>query len=577
MTMVVNSQRFGAAPSTDWTATLTIGSGEVSSNLTNYPLYVDLADMPSGFWANTNEGKDLRASVSGTQIPVDVVWCSVAEQKGALFLKVPTVASGSSTTIDLEGDGLSDRVANNDTYGRNAVWSDYHAVFMLGESCGDDRTGGAIASVVGDPDFFELIETSSTDLNSHQGICWDGTHYYTTDDNAIYKWNSSWTQVDSNTDPIGDAAVGGSPTVNHCGDPDVHNGLLYIPLECYPASGGLYNAHIVVFDAATLSFVTSYDISAQAHEASSIAYCGRDGLLYVSDFDANFNKLFKYDPSDGSYDGTLTLSHNVTNTQGVTWWRDYFWMSQDANDETMRVDYAGNVTQGNLSGGAGGIGFGTGTAGNYEGIGHRDDGLIQHIDPGTTERAEIWRPRRLSKAAQGGASFAGAAGTAITATGRSSFTVFTLGATINLAAKTANHPIVSYTDATITPGTNTRTTLAYRHANTTLAVWDSANSWMDSSPIVNPSTGTSYRVHAVYNGTTNRKLYVDGVLKNTSGAISNAPTADALFIAADDTDFAETTNGVVGFVYLRNSILSDAWLAAEHSNLNSPSGFYSIV
>ncbi len=34
--------------------------------------------------------------------------------------------------------------------------------------------------------------------------------------------------------------------------------------------------------------------------------------------------------------------------------------------------------------------------------------------------------------------------------------------------------------------------------------------------------------------------------------------------------------GVVGFTYLRMGILSDSWIAAEYSNLNTPSGFYSI-
>jgi hypothetical protein len=562
-----------------WAATLTVASGEVGSNLSDYPLYVDLADMNGGFWANTNEGKDMRAYVGGSQVPVDVVWCSVAERKGAAFIKVPTLASAADTVITLVGDGFSDRLANNNANGRNAVWTDYESVFLLGETAGDDRTGKAMASTVGDPDYFELIETSSTDLNSHNGIAWDGTHYYTTDNNAIYKWNSSWTLVDSNTDPIGDTGIVSSPTVNHCGDPDIHNGLLYIPLECYPASGGLYNAHIAVFDTATLSFVTSFDISAQAHEASGIAYCPRDGLLYITDYDADSDTLFKYNPSTGAYVGDLTMDHSIPQAQGIVWWRDHFWISQDANDETIRVSYSGEVSTGNLASGAGGIGFGTGTAGFYEGITARDNGLVQLIDPGATERAEVWRPLRLAKAAQGGiTSPGGVTNSSAQANGRASYQTYTLGCTLNLSAKTQNHVAVSYIDESAASGTNRRQVIGYRHSATTLALWDVNNSWLQCSPIVNPTVGTSYRVHARYQGSTSRQIFVDGTQRNTAGPITAVPAdLDKIIIGLEDDDLLETFTGSVGFVYLRPSVLSADWIAAEYSNLNAPSSFYSIT
>lgn len=560
-------------------ATLTIASGKVASDLTNFPLYINLADMPARFWTTSNRGKDLRANVGGTQVPLDMVWLDPLNKTGAAFVKVPTVSTGSTTTVNLTWDGSSDRLANSDTYGRNNVWSAYESVFLLGETCGDDRTGKAQANINGDPDLFEMIDSSgAVDLDSHQGVCWDGTYYYTTDTNAIYKWDASWSLVDSNTDPIGDAAIGGSPTVSHCGDLDVHNGLLYIPMECWPASGGLYNAHIGVFDASTLNFVTAYDIHAQAHEAASIAYCEKDGLLYIVDYDGNHSTIYKYSIA-GSYIGTLTTSIAITERQGITWWRDNFWISQDTNDETSRVSYSGTVTVGNAVNSSGGIGFGGGvTGGSYEGIGHRDDALLQVKDTGTVETVEAWRPRAQTLCAGGGIDKSGASGEGVTATGRASFTTLTLGVTVAYDAKAQNRCAISYIRAATAASSNRRAVVGYRDASATLGIWDLNNSWLNASPTINPTVGTYYRLHGVWQSTTSRKLYVNGAQAATQSGITAVPSdLDAIYIGFEDTDYAEATDGRLGFAYLIGSALSANWLAAEYSNINAPGSFYSIA
>lgn len=572
----------GFGPGGSWTDafTVTIGAGEVGSDVTDFPVMVRLSDMPAGFWSAVKaDGGDIRATdMANVVIPHDLSRFDYTDQDGVLWVKRSITAAGGATFKVICGNPAASKLAVGNSNGRNAVWSDYTAVFLLGETAGDDRTGGTMGAINFDPDFFELIETSSTDLNSHQGVCWDGTYYYTTDDNAIYKWDATWTQVDSNTDPIGDAAVGGSPTVNHLGSPDVKDGRLYIPLECYPASGGLYNAHIVVFDPSDLSFIEAFDIHTQAHEASAVAYCTRDSLLYVTDYDGNNATLYKYDPATGSYIGTLTTDKSIPQRQGVTWWRDHFWISQDTNDETLRVSYAGEVSTGNLSGGSGGIGFGIGTAGNYEGIGHRDNDLMQLIDPGATERVEIWKPYDLALAGGGGLknNIGSPNGGAVVANGRTSLQTYTLGVTLSIASKGQNRTAVSYWREAA-GGTNTRQVIGYRHTDTTLAIWDVNNSWLEASPTINPTLNQSYRVHAVYSGTSFRKIYVDGAEKNSQSTITAVPnTLDTIRMLTEDTDDAEQWSGVIGFVYLRPAALSADWLAAEYSNLNAPGSFYSV-
>lgn len=50
-----------------------------------------------------------------------------------------------------------------------------------------------------------------------------------------------------------------------------------------------------------------------------------------------------------------------------------------------------------------------------------------------------------------------------------------------------------------------------------------------------------------------------------------------LYMGAEDATIDEPFAGRIGFVYLRASALSDAWIAAECSNLTSPGSFYTVT
>lgn len=394
--------------------------------------------------------------------------------------------SGSDNVWDIHfGNSSLEKLDVDDTYGRNAVWSEYECVMTFGESGGDDRTGGTMAKIYSDPNTFEITATSSTDIDCHQGVCWDGTYYYTVDNNKIVKWDSSWTAQATNSDPIGDTSIS---DVDHLGDPEYYDGKLYIPLEEYPNSP-YDNQHIAVFDATDLSFDSSFDISAQGHEVSSITYCDRDGLLYITDY-TDGTVIYKYDPSDGSYEGYLTLDQKILNAQGITWWRDHFWVNSDLADETMRVGYDGSVSLGNVnpsSGGfdANGIGglFGTTvSSGSYEGIGRKGEELLVHIDPGTTERVDTWKPIDMDLGAGGGVNIFSSV-QEVRANGLNSYTTFTMGITASIDSKGQNRVPISYWDESA-GGTNTRVTIAYRNSmEIGWGLWDSAgNSWLMSSP-----------------------------------------------------------------------------------------------
>ena len=389
-----------------------------------------------------------------------------------------------------------------------------------------------------------------------------------------------------NTDII--AAAGLSAPVDHCSDGDVHDGKIYCPIQEYPDSAAAPNQWLCIFDAGDLSFVEKFDIGSQNYaQYSGLTYCDKDDLIYLcawntgsSESGAAVNKLYKFDPTDGSYLGTLDLDKPIHSAQGVKWWRNHFWLNNDDADETIRVSYTGACSVGNLTEGTGGL-TGQATAGNYEGIGATEEELLILIDPGTTERVEIRRPLDMPLGAGGGIRMSSTS-QSVTATGRSSMTSFLIGGSVELNAKTgSSQGICTYYDTgSGSPGN--RVTLAFRdNAGTTndgLGVWDSVNAWLQDSPQDNPSTGVPKRLWAVYDDT-DRALYIDGVLANSqAGITAMGSNLDTVRIGNTTTSSGEGPSADVGFCYLRPIPTNvAAWLAAEYANLNDPDSFYTVV
>ena len=133
-------------------ANVTIQSSQVTADLTDFPLLVDLSDMPAGFWSTVaSSGGDIRVFKSDgtTELPREVVSIDTVANTGELWVKYAGTLSGSiDTTIQIHADGVSSDYAVTATYGRNNVWSNYVAVYH-GDST-DDATGkGGTLSATG--------------------------------------------------------------------------------------------------------------------------------------------------------------------------------------------------------------------------------------------------------------------------------------------------------------------------------------------------------------------------------------------------------------------------------------------
>jgi hypothetical protein len=118
--------------------------------------------------------------------------------------------------------------------------------------------------------------------------------------------------------------------------------------------------------------------------------------------------------------------------------------------------------------------------------------------------------------------------------------------------------------------------MACRSIGPKYSVWDNNNSWLDST-VGTPVAGTPARVHIDYNGTTNRKIFVGGALQGTDTTITQHTTLDTYTLGCEDPSRAEFYAGSLAFAYSRPEVLSADYIAAEYSNLNAPSSFYTIT
>lgn|GEM_PF-6126801 len=539
--------------------------------MAGFPVYVDLSLLPSWVWTGLayKDGRDFRAkTTTGVDIPFHLVRVDPGARAGAMFVRVDLSAS-TAVQFDLHfGNAGLGPVAPGAANGANAVWADYHRVFLFNMSDTDWTGVGAAAVQTNRVKLFELV-SDKTGLTEHQGICWDGTHYYLTDTNAINKYDAAWNLVATNANPIG--AVGNG--TNHCGDPDIHNGILYIPVENYTSATVFSNQRIARFNASTLAFIDSVDVSAQGDEVSTIAIDAEANALYTTRYsDLVAFKINRYNLTTLAFESTSSGDAGALRVQGLARWRNAWFANGDIADFTVRV--AENLASAprmwtdipDVS---------ATRSGNYEGLGKKDDELLVLRDDTSSSVVHTIRPLR-TEAGGGVENVTVSSDTGyMTGQGLTNYATFTMGATVvGNAFAAANQALLSYT-ANSTANTS-RVTLGYRAATGKIGLWDTNNSWLESTST--PVASTKMRLHARYAGTASRSLFYNGVREGHAAAITTAPAGKVLLhMGNEDLSRTESFAGRFGFVYLRASALSDAWIAAECANLSAPGSFYSMA
>jgi len=115
--------------------TATVRAVDVPATQTDFPTYIDLDRLGITTLAEAESVRVYADSGKSTEWAREIV--SVTE----MHVKVPSLTS--STEIFVDWDGVRADYAVGATYGRNAVWTGYSAVWHLGEASGNafDSTG----------------------------------------------------------------------------------------------------------------------------------------------------------------------------------------------------------------------------------------------------------------------------------------------------------------------------------------------------------------------------------------------------------------------------------------------------
>lgn len=130
------------------TYTVTVDHTKVSAALTGFPLFVDLSNMPSAFWAAVGSGGDIRCYAGATELPREVVSCDKINQLGELHIKTD-LSTTADTVITITVDGESADYAASGPFGRNAVWSNGFVVVSHDGGLTDSTANGLNGTPIG--------------------------------------------------------------------------------------------------------------------------------------------------------------------------------------------------------------------------------------------------------------------------------------------------------------------------------------------------------------------------------------------------------------------------------------------
>lgn len=584
--MLLNSPFFINA-NTDQTV-FTITPDRPASDLSNFVFSIQLSQMPISFWNNVRlDGGNIRAfNISeSTEYPLDIITINPEQKVGTICVRVPGVFSSSSDTqFKIKLDPMNSvRRSRGASTGMAAVWQDYEAVFMGGEYNANRAKTSGDFEIIGDVVTFDNVSTIQTFTDDpHQGIAWDREtgDLYTFDNNKIVRYNAAGTVLATNSNPSGDVeTLLGIGTLGHVCDGCIFNNWIVIPINNFPTDT---LCAIAVFNKTTLALVTASNVSSVSVGPDTSGICVGPGTNKLFTCYWNFMSTIRrwsINPTTGAVtdDGAgaaLNISFTFNDAaQGIEFWNGSFWISDDSRDEIVRLnaDGTGSRDQGL-------IGFdenGGSVTGNFEGICAYKDGLAFLVDPTSANSyATYARPRNIIFG--GGGARYGTNDGYIERNGLAGGTTFTMAVS---AARSASKQasLLSYRD--FSSGlTNDRATLAHRFVtpNYRVEMWDNVNSWITISSPVNTALNTMNRIVGVYSGTT-RTLYCDGTQIGTqTGITARDVDFDCLSVGIDDETLAESFDGNLTFAYVRLGALSAAWIAAEHSMISDPAGFFVI-
>ena len=154
---------------------LTVRSSEIDSSLTDFPVYVDLADLGSTFWNGVQtDGDDIRVTTADgqTELPYELVSIDTGGETGELHFKAPNLTNSANTTFYIYFDNPSaSGYAATDTFGRNNVWTNgYEAVYHFPTTIDSTGNGYTLSASNITNSATTKVGTQAADFNGSNSI-----------------------------------------------------------------------------------------------------------------------------------------------------------------------------------------------------------------------------------------------------------------------------------------------------------------------------------------------------------------------------------------------------------------------
>ncbi|MBX4181604.1 DUF2341 domain-containing protein [Candidatus Parcubacteria bacterium] len=543
---------------------ITIDHTKVSGDLTDFPVLVsttdtDLKDTDNGGYVAQADGGDFVFTSSDGTTALSYELQDYDNTTGELnaWVKVPSLSSTSDTNVYLYYGNAT--VTNGES--PSNVWDTNFQMVQHVDSAGsmqDSTSNNSDGTLTGLANIALMLTATSPDTNSHQGIARDSTSYYTIDTDTIKKYDSSWTlgtTKSTATTDVGDST-------NHLGDGEIYNSQLYIPAETYSSCVAFSHQYISVWNTSNLSFVTKYSISAQAHEASGLTIdptAGTNGTIYAVSY-CDGTKIWKYDLSNGTYLGSISLSQTINQIQGITLHDGFFYISDDENDLVWKVSTSGSVVGSILSYSVAG--------GSFEGVDYTGGDLSVILDQGSgNKKVYTWTDAyKFGDVLEFRKAQYMAANVTLADNGSISFWFYPKSPFFNFNTMFDNSAdgnaweMWIYNDGRING----------RISNTETATENKVEYDLDNlSGVAN-----WYYIVFSWQRTGNKTLYVNGVSRNSNAVTWQTP--GTTFYMGGGNVANTKADGYADEIRISNTQRSAAWIATEFANESATSTFYTM-
>jgi hypothetical protein len=187
--------------------------------------------------------------------------------------------------------------------------------------------------------FFGVIFGQSATISADQGYATDGTNNFLFSTGKIVQADALWKTVYTNEAPFSGITI----KLDHVGDGEVSNGMIYAPLSCATQEAcspegvaiGVYTANVKGLPLAQWA-----DITSSGCDGSGIAV-GPNNTLYVSNFFVNPGFICMFDATTLESKGRLTLSTPLPRIQGISFdpASQRFAVTTDNQDRTVGYIY----------------------------------------------------------------------------------------------------------------------------------------------------------------------------------------------------------------------------------------------